>query len=99
MGHISRHERLLLMRGVRKGFRGAYAAQSNRCQRQLTAICDRNQKLRTYVELRDDLSSIWERSNKSQEQLLSQLQEWCRRAEHSGIHALEEFSLRLRQYA
>jgi stearoyl-CoA desaturase (delta-9 desaturase) len=99
MGHISRHERLLLMRGVRKGFRGAYAAQSNRCQRQLTALCDRNQKLRTYVELRDDLSSIWERSNKSQEQLLSQLQEWCRRAEQSGIHALEEFSLRLRQYA
>ncbi|WP_341315745.1 fatty acid desaturase [Paraburkholderia sp. IMGN_8] len=99
MGHISRHERFLLMRGVRTWFRGAYAAQGNRWQRQLMEIYNRNQKLRTYVELRDDLSAIWERSNRSREQLLYQLQEWCRRAEHSGINALEEFSLRLRQYA
>lgn len=99
MAQISRHERFLLMRDVRKRFRGTYSAKSNRYQRQLTAICDRNQKLRTYVELRDDLSAIWERSNRSHEQLLSQFQEWCRRAEHSGITALEEFSLRLHQYA
>jgi stearoyl-CoA desaturase (delta-9 desaturase) len=98
-GHISRHERSLLMRGIKTRFRGAYAAQGNRWQRQLMEIYDRNQKLRTYVELRDDLSAIWERSDRSREQLLDQLLEWCCRAEHSGINALEEFSLRLRQYA
>jgi stearoyl-CoA desaturase (delta-9 desaturase) len=97
MAHISHHERSLLMRGIRKGFRGAYSAQSDRGQRQLTEMYDRNQKLRVYVELRDDLSAIWDRSNRSGEQLLEQLQEWCRRAEHSGINALEEFSLRLLQ--
>ncbi|MFM0730468.1 fatty acid desaturase [Paraburkholderia sediminicola] len=99
MENISRHERLLLMRDVRQRFRGTYAVKSNRRQWQLTTLCDRNQKLRTYIELRDGLSAIWERSNKSHEQLLSQLQDWCRRAEHSGINALEAFSLRLRQYA
>jgi hypothetical protein len=35
----------------------------------------------------------------SREQLLSQLQEWCKRAEESGIHALQEFAVRLRRYA
>jgi stearoyl-CoA desaturase (Delta-9 desaturase) len=90
---------LLLMRGVKKWFRGDYEGQGNQGQRHLAEIYDRSQKLRTCVELREDLSAMWARSNASREQLLSQLQDWCRRAEQSGIHALEEFSLRLRQYA
>jgi stearoyl-CoA desaturase (delta-9 desaturase) len=31
--------------------------------------------------------------------LLHQLQDWCVRAEASGIKALQDFSLRLRSYA
>jgi stearoyl-CoA desaturase (delta-9 desaturase) len=53
----------------------------------------------TCVELRQELSAIWGRSNASQEQLLKQLQAWCCAAEQSGIQALVEFSQRLRQYA
>jgi stearoyl-CoA desaturase (delta-9 desaturase) len=59
--------------------------------------CD--QQLRIYDELREELVAMWERSNVSREQLLLQLQDWCRRAELSGIDALEEFAVRLRQYA
>jgi stearoyl-CoA desaturase (Delta-9 desaturase) len=101
MGHCSRHERLLLMRGVRQWFRGDPEGRDHQAQRDLALaeIYGRNQKLRTFVEFREDLSAIWERSNASREQLLSQLQDWCRRAEQSGINALEEFSLRLRRYA
>jgi stearoyl-CoA desaturase (delta-9 desaturase) len=101
MGHCSRHERLLLMRGVRQWFRGDREGRDHQAQRDLALaeIYGRNQKLRTFVEFREDLSAIWERSNASREQLLSQLQDWCRRAEQSGINALEEFSLRLRRYA
>jgi stearoyl-CoA desaturase (delta-9 desaturase) len=64
-------------------------------------ICrqDGDQKLRICVELRAELAAMWERSNVSREQLLLQLQDWCCRAELSGIDALEAFSLRLRQYA
>jgi stearoyl-CoA desaturase (delta-9 desaturase) len=49
--------------------------------------------------MRVELAAWWERSNFSREQLLQHLQDWCARAEASGIRALQEFSLRLRSYA
>ena len=49
--------------------------------------------------MREELAAIWARSNASREQLLAQLQDWVVRAEQSGIRQLQEFSLRLRQYA
>ena len=50
-------------------------------------------------EMRRDLVAIWDRSSASSEQLLVQLQDWCCRAEESGVRTLQEFSLRLRSYA
>ena len=50
-------------------------------------------------EMRTELASIWERSSATSEQLLVQLQDWCKRAEDSGVRALQEFSVRLRSYA
>jgi len=49
--------------------------------------------------LRQELASIWQRSSASKEQLVKQLEDWCHRAENSGIAALQEFSRRLRCYA
>ena len=57
-----------------------------------------SEKLSTVYTMRQELTVLWERSNASREQLLKQLQDWCRRAEASGIRQLEEFSLRLRCY-
>ena len=34
----------------------------------------------------------------SKEQLVKQLEDWCRRAEQSGVGALREFALTLRRY-
>ena len=51
------------------------------------------------LSMRDDLAALWERSNASKDQLLRQLQDWCGRAEASGVAALVEFSRRLRSYA
>jgi stearoyl-CoA desaturase (delta-9 desaturase) len=59
----------------------------------------KSEKLSTVYTMRQELAALWERSNASREQLLKQLQDWCRRAEASGIRQLEEFSLRLRCYA
>lgn len=56
-------------------------------------------KLSTVYAMRRELVVLWERSNASREQLLQQLQDWCGRAEASGIRQLQEFSLRLRRYA
>jgi stearoyl-CoA desaturase (delta-9 desaturase) len=65
----------------------------------LAAALAGSEKLSTVYTMRKELAALWERSNASREQLLKQLQEWCRRAEASGIRQLEEFSLRLRCYA
>lgn len=55
--------------------------------------------LTTIYEMRQELIAIWQRSAASKEQLVKQLEDWCHRAESSGITALKEFSQRLRCYA
>ncbi len=53
-------------------------------------------KLATLVAMREELRALWTRTNVSAEQLVADLQAWCRKAEESGIAALQEFSLKLR---
>ncbi|MGV3628386.1 MAG: DesA family fatty acid desaturase [Betaproteobacteria bacterium] len=55
--------------------------------------------LTTVYNMRDELAQLWQRSTASKEQLVKQLEDWCHRAENSGIEALEQFSRRLRCYA
>ncbi|HSY29151.1 MAG TPA: fatty acid desaturase [Burkholderiaceae bacterium] len=66
---------------------------------QLVELFTHSKALETMHEMRVELAAIWDRSHFSREQLLQQLQDWCARAEASGIKALSEFSLRLRSYA
>ncbi len=68
-------------------------------KQQLAEILVHSKTLQTMHEMRQELAAIWERSTASREQLLQQLQDWCVRAEASGIQTLREFSLRLRTYA
>ena len=58
-----------------------------------------SQALDTMVSMRRELTALWSRSAASGEQLVRQLQDWCQRAEASGIVPLAEFSKRLRSYA
>ncbi len=53
----------------------------------------------TVYSMRQELSALWQRSAASKEQLLKQLEDWCHRAEASGIRPLQEFSRQLRAYA
>jgi stearoyl-CoA desaturase (delta-9 desaturase) len=96
---IGAREKYQLMHGARKWFHKDEAGLDEPQKRQLPELFASNQTLRTFIELRNDLSAIWERSNASRDQLLAQLQDWCHRAEQSGIKALQEFSMRLRRYA
>ena len=56
-------------------------------------------RLATVYTMRDELAALWQRSTASKEQLVHQLEDWCKRAEASGIEALRTFSQRLRCYA
>ena len=68
-------------------------------RQQLGEILAHSKALKTMHDMRVELAAIWERSHFTSEQLLHLLQDWCRRAEESGIKSLQEFSLRLRSYA
>ncbi|MEP7302136.1 MAG: fatty acid desaturase [Caldimonas sp.] len=48
------------------------------------------------VTMREELRQLWTRTGVSAEQLVADLQAWLRKAEESGIAALQEFALRLR---
>jgi len=66
---------------------------------QLASVLEKNTRLATVYVMRRDLAALWARSTATREQLLKQLQDWCSRAEASGIAQLQEFELRLRRYA
>jgi stearoyl-CoA desaturase (delta-9 desaturase) len=48
------------------------------------------------VTMREELRQMWLNTTVSREQLTTDLQAWCHRAEESGIAVLREFSLKLR---
>ncbi len=68
-------------------------------KQQLIELFKHSKALETMHQMRVELGAIWERSHSTRDQLLQQLQDWCARAEASGIKSLQEFSLRLRSYA
>ena len=63
---------------------------------QLASAISESPKLAKLVAMREELRQLWTRTNVSAEQLVSDLQAWCKAAEASGIVALEQFSQRLR---
>ncbi|MBN8454713.1 fatty acid desaturase [Accumulibacter sp.] len=65
----------------------------------LELLLGESRALQTAYAMRDELMALWERSNVSGEHLLKALQDWCERAENSGVRQLRELSLRLRSYA
>ena len=65
----------------------------------LVELLPESNALRTMHSMRLELASIWGRSMATRDQLVTQLQEWCQRAESSGIDELQKFSRTLRSYA
>jgi len=65
----------------------------------LAVVLENSKALHTIYAMRQELNALWERSTESREQLLARLQDWCRRAETSGIAPLAKFSVQLKSYA
>jgi stearoyl-CoA desaturase (delta-9 desaturase) len=65
----------------------------------LAEVLPKSRALQTVYSMRRELMALWARSTASSEHLVRQLQDWCQRAEASGIRPLVEFSQRLRRYA
>ena len=87
-----------MLRSLRRVLlRGQAAADAEGAR--LAEALKNSRALATVISMRDELAALWERSTASKEQLLRQLQDWCHRAEASGIAPLVDFSRRLRSYA
>ena len=63
---------------------------------QLANAVSDSPRLAKLVTMREELRQLWTRTNVSAEQLVVDLQAWCKNAESSGIVALEQFSMKLR---
>jgi stearoyl-CoA desaturase (delta-9 desaturase) len=63
---------------------------------QLAIARDASPVLDKMVIMREELRQLWLNTSHSREQLASDLQAWCHRAEESGVAALQEFSMKLR---
>jgi stearoyl-CoA desaturase (delta-9 desaturase) len=65
----------------------------------INLLVEASPRLKTTLAMRQELARIWERSTLNTEQLVSQLKDWCERAEKSDVEPLVAFSRRLRCYA
>jgi stearoyl-CoA desaturase (Delta-9 desaturase) len=65
----------------------------------LVEVLPKLRVLHTMYSMRLELSAVWGRSMATRDQLVKQLQDWCQRAEASGIDELQKFSRKLRSYA
>jgi stearoyl-CoA desaturase (delta-9 desaturase) len=76
-----------------------HADLSEQEKSKLSLVTQASEKIHLAYTLRQELAAIWQRSTATKEQLVKELEDWCHRAESSGIEALQQFSLRLRCYA
>ena len=95
---MSRDDKRAFALGMKHWLRQAWGHRDKPDLRALTSP-NANRRMRVYVDMHDALLELWAWSNASHEQLLVQLQDWCRGAEQSGIKAIADFSMRLRRYA
>jgi len=91
----SLEEKVLRTIELLKSARQAQAVAERDAARLREELNEREEELDT---MRQELVTLWARSNDSREQLLVRLQDWCRRAEASDIAPLRQFSRRLRSY-
>jgi stearoyl-CoA desaturase (delta-9 desaturase) len=97
LAHWSPRDAEVLRSLKRALLRGQALAGAERAR--LAEALKKSRALATAIAMRDELVALWDRSTASKEQLLRQLQDWCHRAEESGIPPLVDFSQRLRSYA
>ena len=66
--------------------------------KRLAELVERHPGVQTVLEYRNELNSLWEGAHTSNERLLADFREWCRRAEASGIQGMADFVVYLRSF-
>ena len=85
--------------GLKKWLTRRSAAVPAVHQQTLTELMGRSGVMKTLIEMREELTAIWQQAAVSRDEMLGHLQRWIARAEASGIQALQEAAARIRSYA
>lgn len=85
-------------RALRRWLEGVTDRLSEAERNALDQVFRSNAALQKISSMRQDLAALWSRSTATTGQLVSRLDEWCKRAEECGIKGLPELSRRLRRY-
>ncbi|MEK7666043.1 MAG: fatty acid desaturase [Pseudomonadota bacterium] len=91
--------RLTLLKPVRRLMVREPRLLDEAARARLQKALEQNQALHTVYSMKQKLADVWLRSATTQENLIQALQDWCHEAEATGIHALREFSNKLRTYS
>lgn len=90
-------DKLTLKRWVMADSRTLQAHEKEKLNQVLGSV--QTTSLGKMYAMREELVGIWQRSTASTEELVKQLEDWCKRAEESGVEVLRNFSQSLRCYA
>ncbi|MCM8595085.1 fatty acid desaturase [Accumulibacter sp.] len=85
-------------RGLKRWLAADAASVPQELRERLQGLLGESRALATAYAMRQELVAVWERSTASREQVLHALQDWCERAESSGVRQLQDLSRRLRSY-
>ena len=96
---LARHEHGAVPAGAGKLLVRHPTLLAEEARRKLRELLDRYEVLRRVVEYREGLQQMWTGAAGNPAPALTQLREWCRRAEESGIAALRDFAKGLPAYA
>ena len=88
-----------LPRALRNALANGGRWLDERSRERLQEVVKERPLLAVVCDFRNRLANVLERGNGNADTVLTNLQEWCREAEATGIRALQEFSVRLRGYA
>jgi stearoyl-CoA desaturase (delta-9 desaturase) len=91
--------RLTLLKPVRRLMVREPRLLDEAARTRLQKALEQSQTLQTVYTMKQKLADVWQRSATTQENLIQALQDWCQEAEATGIHALREFSNKLRTYS
>jgi stearoyl-CoA desaturase (delta-9 desaturase) len=89
----------VILKGLKRWLHRDHESLAEPVRAQLEQTLAKHRALHTVYTMRKELTVLWDRSAATSEQLVKHLQDWCHRAEASGIAPLQEFALRLRCYA
>ena len=88
-----------LLRKARKLFIRQPSLLDDSAKARLGELLNRHDTLKTVHDFREQLRTLWDGAHVSNDRLVSQLKDWCLKAEASGIRVLEDFAQTLQGYA